>query len=63
VSLRQWLYEKSPANYAILSESSIDMILQLRAEIDAYLGIAPRLAVPEPVEEPTTEPAAAPTAA
>ncbi len=59
VLLRQDMYSKNPRNYAIFSESYIDMILQLRAEIDAYLGISPRLPVPEPVDQPTAEPTAA----
>lgn len=58
-SLRAWLHHKNPRNYAIFSESYIDMILQLRAEIDAYLGISPRLPVPEPVDQPAAEPTAA----
>jgi hypothetical protein len=31
----------NPRNYAVFAESYIDMILELRAEIDAFLHIAP----------------------
>jgi hypothetical protein len=41
VSLHEEVFAKNPRNYAVFSESYIDMILQLRAEIDAFLHIAP----------------------
>jgi hypothetical protein len=41
VDLHQEVYAKNPRNYAVFSESYIDMILKLRAEIDAFLHIAP----------------------
>jgi hypothetical protein len=41
VSLHERVYAKNPRNYAVFSESYIDMILELRAEIDAFLKIAP----------------------
>lgn len=41
VSLHERVYARNPKNYAIFGESYIDMILQLRAEIDAFLHIAP----------------------
>ena len=58
VSLHQRVYEKNPRNYTIFAESYIDMILQLRAEIDAFLGIgAPP---PDDPEQPTNGAAHAP---
>lgn len=55
VSLHQRVYEKNPRNYAVFAESYIDMILQLRAEIDAFLGIG---APPLPESMPETNGAA-----
>jgi hypothetical protein len=46
VSLHQRLHAKNRGNYAIYAESYIDMILKLRAEIDAFLEIAPPTAIP-----------------
>ena len=42
VSLHEGVYHRNPRNYAVFSESYIDMILKLRAEIDAFLHIAPQ---------------------
>ncbi len=41
VSYHEELYAKNPRNYLLYGEGAIDMILQLRAEIDAFLKIAP----------------------
>ena len=41
VSLHERVYAKNPRNYAVFAEAPIDMILELRAEIDAFLHIAP----------------------
>jgi hypothetical protein len=41
ISTHEELYAKNPRNYALYAEGPIDMILQLRAEIDAFLHIAP----------------------
>ena len=38
-SIRKDILPKNPRNYAVFSESYIDMIRTLRAEIDAYLGL------------------------
>ncbi len=68
VSLHEGVYSKNPRNYAIFAESYIDMILQLRAEIDAFLGITPPVEAgpeengtsgpdsPRPTPLPATEP-------
>lgn len=42
VSLHEGVHHRNPRNYAVFAESYIDMILKLRAEIDAFLGIAPQ---------------------
>lgn len=44
-SLREDVLPKSEAQYRLMAEAYIDMILKLRAEIDEYLGLAsePRL--------------------
>jgi hypothetical protein len=39
VSLHERVHAKNRRNYATFAESYIDMILKLRAEIDAFLGI------------------------
>lgn len=39
VALHERLHTTSPRNYLVYAESYIDMILQLRAEIDEFLGI------------------------
>jgi hypothetical protein len=39
VSLHQEVYAKNPRNYTIYAEAYVDMIKQLRAQIDAFLGI------------------------
>ena len=59
VSLHERVYEKNPRNYAIFAESYIDMIKQLRAEIDAFLGID---ATPPGDLEPTSNGTAAESA-
>jgi len=41
ISLHERVYAKNPRNYAVYAEGPIDMILELRAEIDAFLHIAP----------------------
>ncbi len=41
ISLHKEVYDANPRNYALYGEGTIDMILQLRAEIDAFLHIAP----------------------
>src|SRR5436190_19301627 len=41
VSLHKRVYEKNPRNYTVFSESYIDMILQLRGEIDTFLKVQP----------------------
>jgi hypothetical protein len=41
ISLHKEVYAKNPRNYALYAEGPIDMILELRAEIDAFLHIAP----------------------
>lgn len=40
-SIRREVRPKSEKMYQLMAESYIDMVLSLRAEIDAYLGIAP----------------------
>jgi hypothetical protein len=40
-SLRQEVKPKSEANYALMSESYVEMLTSLRAEIDAFTRIAP----------------------
>ena len=41
IALHERVYAKNPRNYAVFAEGPIDMILELRAEIDAFLLIAP----------------------
>jgi hypothetical protein len=43
--LHEGVYPQNPRNYAVFAESYIEMILKLRAEIDAFLGIAPQAAL------------------
>jgi hypothetical protein len=46
VSLHERVHAKNGRNYAIFAESYIDMILKLRAEVDAFLGIGPPAQTP-----------------
>jgi hypothetical protein len=46
VSLHERVHAKNAGNYAVFAESYIAMILQLRAEIDAFLGIGPPADMP-----------------
>jgi hypothetical protein len=41
VALRREILPKNRKNYEVLSEGYIQQITTLRAEIDAYLGVAP----------------------
>lgn len=41
VSLHKRVFAANPRNYAVFSESYIDVILQLRGEIDEFLKIKP----------------------
>lgn len=53
--LREDVKPKNERLYHAMAESYIDLILDLRADIDAYLGITPRVvptAPPHPVSEP-----------
>jgi hypothetical protein len=53
VSLHERLHARNPRNYALFAESYIDMILQLRAEIDAFLEIQPAADSPAGTKGPT----------
>jgi hypothetical protein len=41
IALHRDVWPQNPRNYATLAEAYVDMILELRGQIDAYLGIAP----------------------
>jgi hypothetical protein len=56
VHLHKDVYAKNPRNYAIYAEGPIDMILQLRAEIDAFLHIAPAPPESQPSDDNGTAP-------
>jgi len=40
-SLHKDVFDRNARNYAVFAESYVDVILQLRTEIDAFLGISP----------------------
>jgi hypothetical protein len=57
VSLHERVHEQNARNYATIAESYVDMILNLRAEIDAFLEIGPTAGVPVGANGPVEEPA------
>ena len=52
ISLHEQLYAKNPRNYALYAAGDIDMILQLRAEIYAFLHIAPEMSASDDTVAP-----------
>jgi hypothetical protein len=46
VSLHDEVHAKNARNYAVFADAYIDMILKLRAEIDAFLEIGPPAEMP-----------------
>jgi hypothetical protein len=63
VSLHEGVFHRNPRNYAVFAESYIDMILKLRAEIDAFLGIAPQPETPPEENGPNRQDDATPATA
>lgn len=48
LSLRRDVLPKNKRNYEVFAEGYIDQIMALRAEIEEYLGLAPRPAAESP---------------